>query len=265
MTVVYLDSSEDRRLAPYQDLPGRSVRGDGRRFVVEGRFLVERLLASTLLTESILTDATRLPSLHHDIVERNTVFVLPSDTIDRLVVFDFHRGMLACGLRGPLPPIKECLPAAPTSMRIVICSQVVDPANLGGILRNCAAFGVTAVLLGPGCADPFSRRVLRVSMGAVFKLAIATSEDLATDLRQLADLHELTLVATVLDEDAEPLAQVESIDRIALVIGNEGFGLSDETVSICHRKVTIPLHSGVDSLNAAVASGIVLYHFSHRS
>ncbi len=265
MAVVYLDSSEDRRLAAYRDLPGRPKRGDGEHFIVEGQFLVERLLASSLPTESIVTDAARLPSLRHDIDERTTVFVLPSDTIDQLVGFDFHRGMLACGLHGPLPAIDECLPAAPTSTLMVVCSQVVDPVNLGGILRNCAAFGAKAVLLGPGCADPFSRRVLRVSMGAVFKLAIATSEDFARDLRRLIDLHRLTLVATVLDEDAEPLDQVERMERIGLVIGNEGFGLSDETVSICQRKVTIPLHFGVDSLNAAVASGVVLYHFSQRT
>jgi tRNA G18 (ribose-2'-O)-methylase SpoU len=265
MAVVYLDSSEDRRLAAYRDLPGRSVRGDAKRFIVEGRFLVERLLASNLTTESILTDAARLPALHRDIAECTTVFVLPTDTIDQLVGFDFHRGMLACGLRRPLPTLDDCLPAAPASTLMIVCSQVVDPTNLGGILRNCAAFGANGVLLGPGCADPYSRRVLRVSMGAVFKLAIATSENLSSDLRRLSDLHRVTLVATVLDEDAEPLSQVERIERIGLVIGNEGFGLSDETVNICQRKVTIPLHSNVDSLNASVASGVVLYHFSHRS
>jgi tRNA G18 (ribose-2'-O)-methylase SpoU len=264
MTVVYLDSSEDRRLAPYRDLPGRPKRGDGKQFIVEGQFLVERLLASTLPTESIVTDPSRVASLRHDIGERTTIFVLPADKINQLVGFDFHRGMLACGTRGPLPAIDECLPAPPNSTLLVVCSQVVDPVNLGGILRNCAAFGAKAVLLGPGCADPFSRRVLRVSMGAVFKLAIATSEDLATDLRRLTDLHKLTLVATVLDEDAEPLDQVEWMERIGLVIGNEGFGLSDETISICQRKVTIPIESDVDSLNAAVASGVMLYHFSRR-
>jgi len=265
MTVVYLNSSEDRRLEAYQDLPGRSVHGDVNRFIVEGRFLVERLLASRLTTESILTDAARLPALGSDIAEHTTVFVLPTDTIDQLVGFDFHRGMLACGLRRPLPSLDDCLPAAPVSTLMIVCSQVVDPANLGGILRNGAAFGATGVLLGPGCADPYSRRVLRVSMGAVFKLMIAKSDDLTSDLRRLADEHKLTLVATVLDEDAEPLSQVERMARMGLVIGNEGFGLSDETVSICHRKVTIPLQSNVDSLNAAVASGVVLYHFSQRS
>lgn len=202
MAIVYLDSSEDRRLEPYRGLSGRPARGDGKRFIVEGRFLVERLLASTLTTESILTDAARVPTLPREIDEQTTVFVLPSDTIDQLVGFDFHRGMLACGLRCPLPAIDECVPAALTSMLMVVCSQVSDPANLGGILRNCAAFGATVVLLGPGCADPFSRRALRVSMGAVFKLAIATSPSLAADLRRQTDLHNVTLVATVLDEDA---------------------------------------------------------------
>ena len=265
MAVVYLDSSEDQRLAPYRDLSSRPARSDDRRFIVEGRFLVERLLASTLTTESILTDAARAPKLPREVDERTTVLVLPSGTIDQLVGFRFHRGVLACGLRCSLPAIDDFGPVVQTSTLMVVCSQVGDPANLGGILRNCAAFGATAVLLGPGCADPFSRRALRVSMGAVFKLAIATSQSFAADLRRLTDLHNVTLVATVLDEDAEPLSQVERMERIGLVIGNEGFGLSDETVSLCQRKVTIPLQSGVDSLNTAVASGIVLYHFSQHS
>ena len=112
MAIVYLDSSEDPRLTPYRDLTGRPERGDGKRFIVEGRFLVERLLASTRTTESILTDAARLPTLPGEIGEQTTVFVLPSDTIDQLVGFEFHRGMLACGLRCPLPAIDDLVPAA---------------------------------------------------------------------------------------------------------------------------------------------------------
>lgn len=265
MAVVFLDSGADQRLAPYRDLSRPAVAGDQRRFVVEGRFLVERLLASRFTTESILTDARRAATLPAEIAESTDIYVLPAESINQLVGFEFHRGMLACGLRRRLPAVAELLPTAPASsasLLMVVASQVADPANLGGILRNCAGFGANAVLLGPGCADPFSRRVLRASMGAGLQLAIATSVDLTADLRRLTGQHGVTLVATVLDQDAEPLARLERSGRVALVIGNEGFGLSDEVIGICQRKATIPLQPGVDSLNAAVASGIFLYHFS---
>lgn len=264
MAFLHVDSCEDARLAPYRNLSGRTVAGDDRRFVVEGRFLVERLLASAFETESILTDAARVAMLPPEIDARTSVFVLPSEMISQVVGFEFHRGILACGLRRPLPALAELVPAAPNSLLMVVCSQVGDPENLGGIMRNCAAFAATTVLLGPGCADPFSRRVLRVSMGAVFKLDITISGDLTADLRRLTDEYGVTLVATVLDRNAEPLSQMEPLERLGLVIGHEGFGLSDETVRVCQRRVTIPIQPGIDSLNAAVASGVFLYHFSQR-
>lgn len=284
MPVVFLESLEDPRLMPYRNLPNRNAPArktfarntptrdvaapranrDEQRFVVEGRFLVERLLASTLTTDSILTDAARAAALPASIAAQTDILVLPENTIDQVVGFDFHRGMLGCGLRPALPEVDDAVPAPPLPTLIVVCSQVGDPTNLGAIMRNCAAFGVDAVLLGPGCADPFSRRVLRVSMGAVFKLPICRVPALDATLRRLTDQHRVTLVATVLDEDAQPLTQTDPLDRVGVVIGNEGCGLAEESVRCCQLKVTIPIRSDVDSLNAAVASGVFLYHFAQH-
>jgi len=261
MAVVYLNSHTDQRLLPYQKLAERANRKANERFIVEGRFLVERLLASPFKTESIVTDATRLATLPTTWTDQAPIYVLPRSEIDQLVGFDFHRGMLACGRRVSLPEFDKLVPAASAEALLVICCRVVDPTNMGAIMRNCAAFGADAVLLGPGCADPFSRRVLRVSMGATLSLGIAISNCLDDDLTQLTTQHGVTLVASILNDKARPLAEIEKIARVGLVIGNEGWGLPDDVVAACQQHVTIPMASNVDSLNVAVASGIFLYHF----
>ncbi len=262
MAVEYLESIDDPRLAPYRKLAAVVRPEVTPRFVVEGRFLVERLLESPLETESIVTDAARAVALAERAGAGIDLLVLPPAAINQLVGFAFHRGMLACGRRPTLPQVGELIPALGRPALLVLCENVVDPANLGGILRNCAAFGADAVLLGAGCADPYSRRVLRVSMGAALTMQIGITEHLPAVLQPLANLHQVEPVAAVVDADAEPLGAVERIHRVALVIGNEGTGLSREAVAACRRKVTIPIQAAVDSLNVAVASGLFLYHLS---
>jgi tRNA G18 (ribose-2'-O)-methylase SpoU len=120
---------------------------------------------------------------------------------------------------------------------------------------------VHALLLGPACADPFSRRVARTSMGANFRLPLIESSDLAQDLTALRDEYGVQLVATVLADDAEPLSSVVPVGRTALLFGSEGFGLTPHWLALCDRRVTIPMRPGVDSLNVNVAAGIFLYHW----
>jgi tRNA G18 (ribose-2'-O)-methylase SpoU len=183
--------------------------------------------------------------------------------VDQITGFQFHRGILACGCRKPGPTIAEAAHRTGQTAIWVVCAGVQDPENLGGILRNCIAFGVDTVVLASPCADPFSRRVVRVSMGAVFKLTLVVSRDLTADLPRLCRDHDFALYATVLDDQAERVEEVDRPRRLALLFGNEGHGLGERILPMCHRQVTIPMSHGTDSLNAAVASGIFLYHFAH--
>ncbi len=139
-----------------------------------------------------------------------------------------------------------------------------DPENLGAILRLSGAFGVDAVLLGPDCPNPFSRRVLRVSMGAGFALPIVEADDLEAELAALAEQWGCERWATVLDPAAEPLAQLTRPARLALLLGSEGHGLTERWIAQTDRRVTIPMRSGADSLNVAVAAGIFLYQLVRR-
>jgi len=261
MNVVQIESADDPRLAVYRDLKSPLAKRRGQRFVVEGELLAERLLASGLGLESVLVEprladewAARLPA---DI----PLLVLPHALVRELIGFRFHRGVLACGIRPPQADLRQLLAASPQTTAWIVCVGVKDPENLGGILRSGAAFGVQAVLLGEECADPFSRRVARTSMGANFHLPLIESDDLPGDLLTLRNDSGVQLVATVLADDAEALESVQPTERAALLFGSEGFGLGPDYLRLCDRRVTIPMRPGVDSLNVNVAAGIFLYHW----
>jgi tRNA G18 (ribose-2'-O)-methylase SpoU len=268
MQQIAIQKFDDSRLAMYRDLPRRSAAGERGRFIVEGRFLVERLLASRCQTESILAaeqHADEIAELARD--SEATLYVAPQSQLDQTVGFRFHRGVLACGKRPTPPALAEALGEdlashLTQSVTLVVCANLDDPENLGGILRNCAAFGVDAVVTSRRSADPFSRRALRVSMGASLKVPIVEVDALAEVLSELRERWKMELVATVLDPSAEQLPHFQRAERTAILFGNEGHGLPQNLLGQCDRRVRLPMRLGTDSLNVAVASGIFLYHFT---
>ncbi|MDW8263653.1 MAG: RNA methyltransferase, partial [Phycisphaerales bacterium] len=147
---------------------------------------------------------------------------------------------------------------------LVVCPEISNSENLGGLIRVSAALGATAMLLGERSCDPLFRQTIRVSMGAIFSLPIGQSRDCLADLRDLQRLG-VTRIATVLDESATPLASFgPRPPRCALLFGNEAQGLPPAYVDLCERRLTIPMCLGTDSLNVAVAAGIILHHLVHQ-
>lgn len=262
MPHVRIASLEDPRLAVYRDLPKSNLTPLSGKFVVEGRLLVERLAASHYPIDSVVVDERQLGMVPGNLPEDTPVYVLPAKSVEHLIGFNFHRGILACGRRLAPKQIQELRTGDANATPLVVCVDIQDPTNLGGILRNCAAFGIQAVVLSNRCADPFSRRVLRVSMGTVFKLALYQSSDILPDLDWLRGSREFELIATVLDPDAEPLDRIRRVARSAILFGNEAHGLPPSIVALCQRRVTIPMELNTDSLNAASASAVVLYQFT---
>lgn len=271
MTLVAIDSLDDPRLDPYRDLRRAKPERETGRFVCEGKLLVDRLLASRHRVESILIEPrwadeySRPESRRPESVGSEPpfpVYVVPQGVVERVIGFNFHRGILGCGVREVARATEEVLGAALASATwtIVACADVHDPENLGAILRTAAALGARGAVLSPSCADPFSRRVARVSMGSNLSLPIAQSVDLVADLMELRRRWQAEIVATVLDQSAATLASAPRPERVALVFGSEGHGLAAPLVAACDRRVTIRM-SGADSLNVSVAAGIFLYHY----
>ncbi|HEX3996926.1 MAG TPA: RNA methyltransferase [Pirellulales bacterium] len=258
-----VNSIDDPRLEAYRNLKDTNRTRWTGRFIAEGEKLVRRLFASDFAIESVLLSDRFERQLGRWVAPESRLFVVPDALVESLVGFNFHRGILACGRRKPAPRLDQLAPLGGRTT-LVVCPNVQDPENLGGILRICAALGGDAVIVGSAAADPFSRRVLRVSMGAALRVPVRQSTNVAEDLRELAGPLGVQLAATVLDPTAEPLAQATRPERFALLLGSEGHGLSAELVELCQRKITIPMQAGTDSLNVAVTAGILLHHFACR-
>jgi tRNA G18 (ribose-2'-O)-methylase SpoU len=166
-------------------------------------------------------------------------------------------------MRKAAPKLETLIAPGADSTLLAVCPNVSDPENIGALIRLCAGFGLTGLLLGPGCADPFSRRVLRVSMGTAFSVPIVEAGDMRSDLIRLHDEFAVELCAAVLDPRAEGLESVGRSARMALLFGNERHGLEPQWIELCQRQLTIPMAPGADSLNVAVAAGIFFHHLQH--
>ena len=188
------------------------------------------------------------------------VYTASMEILTKLTGFQLTRGML-CAMRRPkLPTVEDvCRPAR----RIVVLDSVMNPTNVGAIFRSAAALGMDAVLLTPGSSNPLYRRSARVSMGAVFQIPWTFLEE--NWLEQLRSLGFKT-AAMALRKDSvtisDPVLAAE--ERLAVILGTEGDGLSDSTIDGADYTVLIPMYHGVDSLNVAAASAVAFYELSHK-
>ncbi len=262
MPLIDITSIEDPRLEPFRELRSRNWTEQSGLFIAEGPLLVEQLVCSNYAVKSILLDRKYLQHYAAMVPDGVELLVVEHALVESIVGFDFHRGVLGCGLRKPVLTLREdFLPWTDRGETLVGVVGVQDPENLGGILRSCAALGIARVVIGPGSADPLSRRVLRVSMGTVLQLQLFRSRDLAGDLRWLRDERQITSVATTLSADSQALETTQRSGPVLILIGNERYGLPAEIQSVADQRVTIAMELGTDSLNVCVAAGIVMHYF----
>ncbi|HVV48664.1 MAG TPA: RNA methyltransferase [Polyangia bacterium] len=243
--------ADDPRVAGYRDLKERRLNEAGR-FVAESERVVRRAIESGLRVESVLLTAPRLATLAGALGGDFPVYLAPQTVLDGVAGFHVHRGCLAIGAQ---PPAAAVPPGART---LVVLEDLTDVDNLGAIARHAAAFGADAILLSPRCADPFYRKAIRVSLGAVFGLPIVRLRRWPQDLQALR-AEGVALVGAVLDAGAVPLARFARPPRVALLFGAEGPGLSPAARAACDHQVTIPMSPGADSLNVATAAALFLY------
>jgi tRNA G18 (ribose-2'-O)-methylase SpoU len=262
MPLIPIDSLSDPRLEAYRNLKTTNRIRDLGWFVAEGVRVVERLLASDFEVQSVLITDHRQSRIEPLIPDEIPVYLVSREMARGLIGYEFHSGVMACGVRTHNPELRTLVPNETQRATIVACSHITDMDNLGTIIRTATAFGVTGLLLSQDCADEFSRRGLRISMGNALYLPTVRCNDLAEDLSYFHDLHDFEIVATVLADDAERLVNATRASRTVLVFGNEGYGIADDVLAICNRRVTIPVGSQSDSLNVAVAAGIFLHHFA---
>lgn len=227
--------------------------------VTEGRLVTEKALEAGLEIRALVCVPSARGEWESRAEGRFEVHVLPRSEIEALAGFPFHRGVLALAARPELPALKpDNLPAGP----LLFLWNVTDPDNLGTLIRSAAALGAGGVILGPGCADPLSRKALRASMGNALIRPLRTGD---MDAFSLFDAEGIPTIAAALDPDAGPPESLRPAGPSVLVLGNEGWGLPYEVVSACAFRAAVPMAADVDSLNVAAAGAILMYSlFSRR-
>lgn len=245
-------------LSIFRNLRDNDYRNQGL-IVVEGRIVAEKALEAGLAFRAMVCVPSALAEWERIAAGRFPVEALPRPEIEALAGFPFHRGVLALASRPVLPALRaDNLPEGD----ILVLWNVTDPDNLGTLIRSAAALGSGGILLGPGCADPYSRKALRTSMGNALVRPLRTGD--ASALALLASAGKTTCAAA-LSEDAVPLDRFRTPRPVALVLGNEGWGLPEEVAGACDYRVTIPMARGVDSLNVAAAGAILMYALFGKS
>jgi tRNA G18 (ribose-2'-O)-methylase SpoU len=224
---------------------------------LEGALLIERALSRGLTLERLYCVPAREAWASALAGERPVPTVLPEAEISAIAGYAFHRGAFALARRPPEASLGEILPSARARTTFLVLPEIGDPENLGSAFRNAAALGCAAILLGPRGPDPLCRRVLRVSMGASLRLPWARLAG-PEELRGLGR-NGFTLAACVLDPPAEDPRSWSRGERLALVLGNEAFGLAAPWLGACGTRLTLPMAGGTDSLNVATAAALFLY------
>ncbi|MCP4377538.1 MAG: RNA methyltransferase, partial [bacterium] len=227
--------------------------------LAEGRCLAHRLLQVGYPKPQVLTTPRFCAEFAGFASSGGDLFVADDATLSTVAGFDFHRGVIASADRPELPTLTTALSQAPAGSTIAILPEASNAENLGAIFRTAAAMGVEIILLGPQCCDEFSRRVLRVSMGAAFQLKLTRSKCIASDLGTLSD-RGYQLAAMVLDESACDLAKFRPNAPTALMFGCEATGLEKSLIDQADIKITIPMTPNTDSLNLAAAASITIWH-----
>ncbi len=245
----HITSLKNPKVQTWKSLKDRKGRRETGCFLVEGRKMVEEALASAFPVEAVLADEARAEELR--LPEHVPVVLMPAHVLAAVCDTKTPQGIAAV-VRMAEAPMKGA--------RLVALDGVQDPGNVGTIVRTADAAGFDGVLLSTQCADVFSPKVLRATMGSIFRMGIRVTDDLPGALSGLK-AQGYSVISSQLD--GTPFYQREPAgEKFALVIGSEGNGVTDEVKSVATHRVKLPMRGGAESLNAAVAAGIMMYELT---
>lgn len=260
---MLITSKDNRLVKQWRALnSGTRQRRESGLFAIEGARLCGDALASGLTIEAVLYTADAratyaavcegLIAAAHEAVEITpTLANAMADTAHPQGVFCVAKSL----------DIQLSLDTIDNMGRYGVLEDIQDPGNLGTMIRTAEAFGLNGLVLSTGCCDIYNPKVLRSSMGGVFRLPLMIAEDLPAAIAAL-QARGMTALACVVDADATPIRQVDRTKGCLCVIGNEGNGLKPQTVAACKRRVTIPMAGRAESLNASMAAGIVMWEMT---
>lgn len=258
---VYAELSERQLATIYEPEEGL--------FIAESPKVIERALDGGYEPVSFLAEKGQLAEAEEilDRMEDVPIYVAPDEILTKLTGYHLTRGLWCAMRRRTLPTIEEVCQRA---KRIAILEEVVNPTNVGVLFRCAAALGMDAVILTGGCSDPLYRRASRVSMGTVFQIpwTMLSKKDGVWPEQAMKTLKEMGFktAAMALREDSVGIddPQLNSEEKLAIVLGTEGDGLAGDTIADCDYTVMIPMAHGVDSLNVAAAGAVAFWQLGHQ-
>ncbi len=238
-------------------------------FIAESPTVIERALDAGYRPVSFLMEEKHIAGQGQNLIARCSqvpVYTADFQVLTRLTGYKLTRGMLCAMYRKPLPLVQDICSQA---RRVAILEHVMNPTNVGAIIRSAAALGMDGVLITPGCSNPLYRRAIRVSMGTVFQIPwtyLEEQEEAGPLPSHVALMRRLGFktVAMALTSDSVSLRdpRLLSEEHLAVILGAEGDGLSPETIRSCDYRVRIPMSHGVDSLNVAAASAVAFWELT---
>lgn len=263
MPIIPITDLNAPELGVYARLTEAQLRAHAGLFIAETPQVVECALNAGYAPVSFLIDEDHVTGAARALLERYPdapVYAGRAEVIENLTGYALTRGML-CAFRRPEMPRPEAVLGG--ARRVAVLDGVADSSNLGAIFRSAAALGMDAVLLTPSCADPLYRRAVRVSMGTLFQIPWTR---MGADWIDFLKSRDFKLVAMALKADSTPISDpaLKREARLAIVLGNEGRGLSEDVIDRCDYTALIPMRRGVDSLNVAAASAIAFWETALR-
>ena len=257
-----VDSLDIPELEPYRTLKRPLEHRAAGFFIAEGEKVVHRLLLSSLRIRSILLTEQWLDVYRRLIdarTERPDILIAEKKVMEGIVGFELHKGIMAMADVPDTFTIEEVTRKSSPPFLFVAVDGIMNSENLGVIVRNCASFGVTALLVGENSCDPYLRRAVRNSMGNIFDLPIVRLSKIPDELARLRASWEITVIGAHPHPESRVIGRVDLTSSCCLVLGAEGHGISDGVLKACDFTATVPMQKGVDSLNVASASAVLLY------
>jgi len=253
-------------LQPYRTMRRQLEHRQQGIFVAEGEKVVRRLLESRFTVVSLLLPEKWLQELQPLLQARPetvAVFVAEKELLETLTGFSMYQGLLAVGKIPAQPSLEEILARSPQPRLLAAADALSNAENLGALVRNCAAFGAQALLVGETSSSPFLRRAVRSLMGTIFQLPIVETPSLVSTLQELRR-HGIQSLAAHPHVNGRTLLRVNLTGDSCLVFGSEGHGLTPQVLAACDQAVAIPMAATVDSLNVASAAAVFLYEANRQ-
>ena len=267
--IIKISDLKNPLLDPYLRLTENQLRNRQHKesgvFIAESKTVIELALNAGLSIVSLLVTESQLKNSAKDLIEKLPnipIYTASDELLTKMTGYAMTRGVLAVFKRPKLPTVEEVCKGA---KRIAVLENIADSTNVGAIIRSAAGLGIDGVLISPDCCDPLLRRSVRVSMGTVFQIPWTYIGQKPNDWYDdgIKKLHSLAFKAAAMALSDNSLsmddARLKSEEKLAIILGTEGTGLSDKTISLSDYTVKIPMYHNVDSLNVAAASAVAFW------